>query len=778
MSSPQKTDLDRTGLRAARRILTQFNQEADLDEIAAGILRSLINMRLLDTGLLLYREGPEEVLSFDGPADKSPDNIDLDELRRDLAGFSEKFFWLPADKNPLGGEPGPGLALALGSERQGFLVGTPHPASPSLTGEDWDEIGSAAYWALSRTAACQRLETSHARYQRLFERSKDFLYVTTTEGRWLEVNRAGVEMLGYDSKAELMTLEVNRIYLDSADRDRLMSLLRSKGSVKDFETTFVRKDGRPVDVLITAARWEEGPGRAGVEGIIRDVTPIKKNLQDLKLAQQTTEGVIEGTPVAMFVLDGQGRVSHWNKACEALTGVDREEILGTRGHWRPFCRQPEQTMADLVLEGDLANLRRLYQDKDLRPSSMVPGGYMAEDRFVGPGGLERDLFISTAPISDPDGRSQGAVQVLLDISDRSRLEEELKHSEAKYRQMVEQAWEGIVIHDNQAIYFVNRCFREMFGLAEDEDLSGALLHRFLAPDTRRSLFEVLQAAEQTEDGPVIVEGRGIRRDGSLFELELSTVAAAYLGRPVLQTVIGDITRRKEMEEQLIRSERLAAAGQLALNIAHEINNPLGGVITYTHLLLEDMADRVSLEQLTETAEKTLKLANRCKIIVGSLLDFAREDRNGLEETNLNTIIGETLSLLEGHIIMKGLDVVKSLDPRLPLVSAHRVKMEQVFMNLIINAAEAMEGRGRLEIKSFHDEDEGLVKVRISDTGRGVPEDIKKRLFEPFFSTKSRGRGTGLGLAISHGIINQHKGRIDVESQVGQGSSFTICLPAS
>ena len=263
---------------------------------------------------------------------------------------------------------------------------------------------------------------------------------------------------------------------------------------------------------------------------------------------------------------------------------------------------------------------------------------------------------------------------------------------------------------------------------------------------------------------------------------LSTVAAIYQGRPVLQTVIGDITRRKEMEEQLIRSERLTAAGQLALSIAHEINNPLGGVITYTHLLLEDMADQVSLDQLTETAEKTLKLANRCKIIVGSLLDFAREDRDDLEETNLNTIIGETLSLLEGHIIMKGLDVVKNLDPRLPLVSAQRVKMEQVFMNLILNATQAMpEGGvlllslGRRELKDFESGSvRPFLQIRVRDTGEGMPPKVRAKIFHPFFTTKER--GTGLGLALSHNIVKAHGGFIQVESNPDKGSCFTVNIP--
>lgn len=362
------------------------------------------------------------------------------------------------------------------------------------------------------------------------------------------------------------------------------------------------------------------------------------------------------------------------------------------------------------------------------------------------------------------------------VKDKTRLEQELVASEAKYRQMVEQAWDGIVIHDHQAIYFANRCFRDMFGLSQDAELNGAHLHRFLAPDTRRALYESFEAAERSKDGPALFIGRGLRPDGTTFDLELSSFTTIYQDRPALQTVLRDITRRKQIEEQLVLSERLAAMGKLAFNIAHEINNPLGGIIAYTHLLVEDLSENQPISQISETADKILKLANRCRIIVGALLDFAREDREGQEQVDLNRIIEDTLALLAGHMIMNGLTIEKDLSKSLPSLLAHRIKMEQVFINLIINAAEAMSGQGCLTISTAFHRARREIQVRISDTGPGIPEDQKRLLFEPFFSTKPRGRGTGLGLSISHGIIKQHHGTIEMETQVGVGSTFIVTLP--
>jgi PAS domain S-box-containing protein len=364
----------------------------------------------------------------------------------------------------------------------------------------------------------------------------------------------------------------------------------------------------------------------------------------------------------------------------------------------------------------------------------------------------------------------------LDQSHIDSVDKGLTETTVSYRQMVEQASDGIIIHDPRHIYFVNRSFRHMFGIDRDASLESFRLHRLLAPDTRRSFFETLKAAQSADGEPFIIEGRGLRSTGEAFELELSTFATHYHDRPVFQTVVRDITHRKDLEQKLLHSERLAATGKLAFNIAHEINNPLGGIVTYTHLLLEDLADDASADDLSDTADKILKLARRCQIIVAALLDFAHDETDRRENVDINEVVNQTLDLLEGHAIMQGLEVDQQLGDDLPPLRADRTKIEQVFMNLVVNAAEAMDGHGRLTLSTETDTHGETIIARIHDTGQGITADHLKRVFDPFFSTKPRGRGTGLGLAISHGIVKQHKGTIEVESTVGSGSTFTIKLP--
>jgi signal transduction histidine kinase len=310
----------------------------------------------------------------------------------------------------------------------------------------------------------------------------------------------------------------------------------------------------------------------------------------------------------------------------------------------------------------------------------------------------------------------------------------------------------------------------MFGLRDLEEAPGDLLE-LMAPASRRAYLQWSRDLAGQGVSPLL-EGQGIRGD-TFFDLEMNTAPAYYQGRRAMLFTVRDVTYRKSMEEQLIRSERLAATGKLAFDIAHEVNNPLGGILTYAHLLAEDLGPE---SPLVGTAHKIIKLTDRCKIIVRGLLDFARQDAPDREAMDLNQVLGEMLSLIEGHLIMRGVELVKDLEPSLPLFYGQRAKMEQVFLNMVVNAAEAMEGKGVLRLVTRLDRQAGQVRVSFQDDGPGMPEDVLKHIFDPFFTTKARGRGTGLGLAISFGIVKQHEGTIEVSTALGQGSCFTVVLP--
>ena len=226
---------------------------------------------------------------------------------------------------------------------------------------------------------------------------------------------------------------------------------------------------------------------------------------------------------------------------------------------------------------------------------------------------------------------------------------------------------------------------------------------------------------------------------------------------------------EQAQFQLIRTEKLAALGQLAAGVAHEINNPLGTITIYAHILNKTLeAD----DPRKEDIELIISEANRTKDIVQGLLSFARETKLKPGDTNITDIIEETLSLLVNQALFQNIRIKKNLKDDLPTLFADATQLKQVFLNIMLNAAQAMEGKGTLTINTTHES--GVITIKIRDTGPGIPPEHVAKLFNPFFTTKEK--GTGLGLAISYGIVERHSGQIDVDTEMGKGSTFTITLP--
>jgi two-component system, NtrC family, sensor kinase len=245
------------------------------------------------------------------------------------------------------------------------------------------------------------------------------------------------------------------------------------------------------------------------------------------------------------------------------------------------------------------------------------------------------------------------------------------------------------------------------------------------------------------------------------------------GRTLEKKVEDRTQELREIQAHLVQSEKLASIGKLAAGIAHEINNPLGGILIYSHLILEDTPPG---RPHHENLKKIVKETTRCKDIVKGLLDFARPKEPEMSPTDIPDVLDRCLALMERQALFQNIRIEKSYAPGLPRVVADGSQLQQVFMNLILNAAEAMNGQGTLGIRVGLDAGRDELTVEISDSGHGIKEEDKARLFEPFFTTKEVGKGTGLGLAISYGIVRKHQGSIEVKSESGRGATFTVRLP--
>jgi two-component system NtrC family sensor kinase len=223
----------------------------------------------------------------------------------------------------------------------------------------------------------------------------------------------------------------------------------------------------------------------------------------------------------------------------------------------------------------------------------------------------------------------------------------------------------------------------------------------------------------------------------------------------------------------MKSERLATLGQLAAGVAHEINNPLGAILMYSHLSLEEMDKD---DPRRKNLEKVTAEATRCKNIVRGLLDFARQSEPNVQEADANEILRRTLSLLQNQAQFHNITITTTLRDSLPKAMMDSSQIQQVFTNIILNAAEAIEGQGEVKITTRTVEDGQSIEIEFTDTGCGIPQENLEKIFDPFFTTKEVGRGTGLGLAVSYGIIARHKGSIEVKSSPSKGTTFIIRLP--
>ena len=301
---------------------------------------------------------------------------------------------------------------------------------------------------------------------------------------------------------------------------------------------------------------------------------------------------------------------------------------------------------------------------------------------------------------------------------------------------------------------------------------------YVRPEDRKKFRKMIQENGKVTDYEVNFK----RKDKTLIPI-LLTGHARYDGEGNIVGYEGinvDQSQRKKIEQelkktqlQLLQAEKMTSLGKLAAGVAHQLNNPLGGIILYTKLILEDY----DLEEpVREDLLRILKDAQRCRDTVKELLEFTRQTRQLMRPHNINEAISRTLFLLENQTLFHNIEINKELEASLPLILADVQQLYHLLMNIILNAAEAMEGHGTLSVRSYCLLKKNRVVIEISDTGPGIAEKDLPHLFEPFFTTKEEGKGTGLGLSLVYGIVENHGGTITARNKPDVGVTFTIEFP--
>jgi PAS domain S-box-containing protein len=790
-----------------RRELDLFNKIAtitahtlDLEEISNEVLAAILEFFQIEAGLLLLwdrvrrrltyaasRGFPQDYLGklADGNLEgivqpnlsRAGQPLIIKDVSKDPRLFSSSFTELirqdPRFRSVVS------IPLKYREEVTGFLNLAATTAKPfRAAGRKkyfFSILGNQIGLAIENARLYHELRRSEQRYRRIFEGSKDLIFITDREGRVLDLNPAGVELLKFSSKDEALSLpHFREIFQNPRDWERFQLQVEVQGFIRDLELTLKTGGRRLVYTLLTGIVRRDKEGTiTGYEGVLKDITERKRGELQLLREKRTTEGILEGMPVPTFVIDRSHRIIYWNRACEELTGFSRHEMVGTYRYWLPFYRDERPSMASLVVEQNLQALKKFFGDNNLKPSPNLPGAYEAYEYLPNFRGRERHLYHTASPIYDEEGRIQGAVQAILDMTEREQLARELKDSEEKFRRLVETSLDGIALHRDLKLLYVNRACLEMFSYQESGEMLGRSLLGFLDPQYHQAASRWLGQLERGVTRPLIFEMKGVKKDGRRFDLEGISIPTTYEGQPAIQTHIRDITHKKHLEEQLSRTEKLAALGQLAAGVAHEINNPLGGILVYSYLLLEDLEP--SRPERTQV-EKIVREATRCKEIIQGLLEFSRYIPSKMVPLKVNDILEEVFFLLEDHLHFQNIQIVHEANPDLPLIRGDKSKLEQVFINLLMNSAEAMKGEGKLTVTTSVTPGSDRVQLWFQDTGPGIPPHYLSRLFDPFFTTKDVGQGVGLGLSISYGIIQKHLGRIYVERTGPEGSVFVIELP--
>jgi two-component system, NtrC family, sensor kinase len=383
-----------------------------------------------------------------------------------------------------------------------------------------------------------------------------------------------------------------------------------------------------------------------------------------------------------------------------------------------------------------------------------------------------------------DGEAVEAAVVLdFDFPSTGGLEEKLQRSNAFLRNLIGSSVDAIIAADRAGkILFFNDAAVEVTGYSVEEAVTDMDIRILYPGEGAKEVMRILRSDEYGGKGKLkSYQVDLLNMGGEVIPISLNA-AVVYEGEREVATIgffhdmRDTLKMRKELEKtqvQLLQAEKMSSLGKLAAGVAHQLNNPLGGITLYAQLMMEEY----KLEDpAMEDLQRILKDAQRCSNTVKELLEFARQTKQEMRPNDMNRAISRTLFLLENQAIFQNIEIEKNLASSLPMVPGDIQQLNHLFMNIILNAAEAMEGSGKLTVTTGHKPKGDRISITIADTGPGISEDVLPQVFEPFYTTKEEGKGTGLGLSLAYRIVESHRGRLMAKNIPDSGATFIIELP--
>jgi len=408
--------------------------------------------------------------------------------------------------------------------------------------------------------------------------------------------------------------------------------------------------------------------------------------------------------------------------------------------------------------------------------------HYSEETGISKEGTPTYWLVKTSPVRNEKGDIVAAMEVNLDITHLKELEKMLERSEKKYHEIFNSIPNPVFVLDAESLEIrdCNDAVRAVYGFEQFEILHRNFVHLFPEEDRERSTAQVQTLTS-------INQAKQIRKDGSTLFVDMWISPVEYPGRRALLVTTSDITKRLEAEQQLIQASKMATLGEMATGVAHELNQPLSVIKTASRFFIKKVRNQEPIPEhiIATLSEEIDSHVDRASKIINHMREFGRKSDKRLDPISINEVLNKTSEIFSQQLKARGIDVVWDLADKLPRIRADANRLEQVFINLLINARDAIEEKiqasphlkGEKKIYLASRRRDGFVQVEVRDTGKGIPRALIGKIFEPFFTTKEAGKGTGLGLSISYQIVRDFGGTIRGQSREGEGSSFVINFPA-
>jgi two-component system cell cycle sensor histidine kinase/response regulator CckA len=613
----------------------------------------------------------------------------------------------------------------------------------------------------------ENLRESEDRFYQIFHASSHLMAISTVkEGRIIDFNEAFARLAGYKREEFIgkTTMEYG-IWADSQQRDKVLRRLQEEGAVHNLELEARAKDGK-LHTLLFSINKIALDCEPHLLSTAVDITDLKNAEKELKESEGKYRELVEKSLQGLAIMQ-DGRFVFCNGRFAEITGYSVEELQSL---------SPEQIIEMINVEdrGFIDERRR-----DQAGGKPVPANY--EYRGIKKDGTEIWVEVFSSPIEY--GGKPAIQAAFMDITERKKAVEDVQKALDWQKAIFEGSKEAIMISDkNSKIIAANERACQLTGYSREELLNmGAWdLNRTVDPSELDSLCSQILNGEE-----VLGETQIYTKDGRKIDVEFGHRRISISGEFYIHSIARDISNQKRLEKQLQQAQKMEAIGVLAGGVAHDFNNLLNVIIGYSELALRALA---SDHPVRRDIEQVIKAGQQATSLTSQLLAFSRKQILQPEILNLNDIIDETNRMLR-RLIGEDIEIASITKPDLGFVNADPVQLQQIIMNLAVNARDAMPHGGRLTIETANVEfDEDFVRnhadtkvgryvmLAISDDGIGMDAATQARIFEPFFTTKGIRKGTGLGLSTVYGIVKQSNGYIFVYSELGLGTTFKMYLP--